>query len=264
MRKAYLNFVILSVMAGLFSGCFMAGNYHSAKTLEPGVSSFGMTFSLNAIYEDTEQQLAIPNIIPELTYHIGVMDNLELGGRLALGSLGMEIDAKYRFLETGGLHLAIAPSIGYMGWLVLQGVSTRLPFIATYEINKWFGINAAVYAGYSHYSVANDDLGDTINDFSGDIISYGVAIGPELSGETFFIRPSVEFTRYQVMIDVEGQDTHWNPLNNLAVMVHIGWVYGREKQQLDRIEKKVDDGFDRIEKKLDEKKAEEEPEEEKK
>jgi hypothetical protein len=44
-------------------------------------------------------------------------------------------------------------------------------------------------------------------------------------------------------------------------MVHLGWVYGREKQQLDRIEKKVDDGFDRIERKLDEKKKEEEPEE---
>jgi hypothetical protein len=261
MRKILAAMILLSVSAGLLGGCLMAGNYHSAKTLEPGVSSFGTTFSVNAIYEDTEQQIAIPNIIPELTYHIGVVDDLELGGRLALGSLGIEIDAKYRFLQAGGLHLAIAPSVGYMGWVVLQGISTRLPFIATYEINKWFGVNAAIYAGYSHYSVANDDLGDAINDFSGDMITYGVAIGPEISGETFFIRPSVEFTRYQVMVNVEGEDSHWNPFNNLAVMVHLGWVYGREKQQLDRIEKKVDDGFDRIERKLDEKKKEEEPEE---
>jgi hypothetical protein len=263
MRKAFVHMVLLFAMAGMSSGCLMAGNYHSAKTLEPGVSSFGTTFSLNAIYEDTEQQVAIPNIIPELTYHIGIVDDLEIGGRVALGSLGLEIDAKYRFLEAGGLHLAVAPSVGYMGWVVLQGISTRLPIIATYEITDWFGVSAALYAGYSHYSVANDDLDHAINNFSGDMITYGVAIGPELSGETFFIRPAVEFTRYQVMIEAEGEDTGWNPFNNLAVMVHIGWVYGREKQQLDRIERKVDDGFDRIEKKLDEKKPEEEPEEEK-
>jgi hypothetical protein len=263
MRKTFVYMVLLSAMAVMFSGCLMAGNYHSAKTLEPGVSSFGTTFSLNAIYEDTDQQVAIPNIIPELTYHIGIIDNLELGGRIALGSLGIEIDAKYRFLEAGGLHLAVAPSIGYMGWVVLQGISTRLPFIVTYEITNWFGVTAALFAGYSHYSVANDDLDDAVNNFAGDMITYGVAIGPELSGETFFIRPSVEFTRYQVRVDMEGVDPHWNPFNNLAVMLHIGWVYGREKQQLDRIERKVDDGFDRIEKKLDDKKVEEEEEEKK-
>jgi len=254
---------VLASMAVVSSGCFMAGNYHSAKTLEPGVSSFGATFSVNAVYQDTEQQFAIPNIIPELTFHIGIVEDFELGGRLALGSLGLEMDAKYRFLKAGGLHLAVAPAVGYMGWVILQGVSTRLPIVATYEVNKWFGVSAAVFAGYSHYSIANDEYDDAINDFSGDMITYGVALGPELSGETFFIRPTVEFTRYQVMVEAEGEDTGWNPINNLAFMVHFGWVYGREKQQLDRIEKKVDDGFDRIEKKLDEKQKEEEPEEDK-
>ena len=87
------------------SGCLMAGNYHTAKTLEKGTSAFGMTFSAtkysfkydstttdpNTGQTTTEKKsvdFALPNLLPELTYHIGVSDNMEAGGRVSLGSLG--------------------------------------------------------------------------------------------------------------------------------------------------------------------------------
>ena len=71
-------------------GCLPAGNYHSARTLGKGESSVGTTFSMQT-WEFTDSsgdttRITIPNLMPEITYHIGIQENLELGGRVMLGS----------------------------------------------------------------------------------------------------------------------------------------------------------------------------------
>src|SRR5262245_30535888 len=105
------------LLALLATGCLMAGNYHSARVLEKGTSQFGLTFSAtqfksvehdSAGNEVNTTYVAIPNILPEITYHIGVAENVEAGGRIGIGSLGGEFDVKWRFLRSDKLHLAIA------------------------------------------------------------------------------------------------------------------------------------------------------------
>src|ERR1044072_9003404 len=125
-----MRIVLGGLLAVLASGCLMAGNYHTARTLEKGTSSFGLTFSATKYsfdYETTDSagnpqketiSFAIPNLLPELTYHIGISDNAEAGGRLALGSLGGEFDIKYRFLHNDKLHLAVAPAISYQAFIL--------------------------------------------------------------------------------------------------------------------------------------------------
>ena len=235
----------------LASGCLMAGNYHTAKTLEKGTSAFGMTFSATKYsfnYKDTTTDpntgqttttdktvdFAIPNLIPELTYHIGVSDNMEAGGRVSLGSLGGEFDIKYRLIHDGKLHVAIAPAIGYQAAFLIQGGGLRLPGILTYELSDNLDFNVAAFASETHWKPVSDSTDFAA--WSGNLTQTGVAFGFDLHGETMSIRPAFEWSR--IVYNSNGKD--FEPFNTFNVLVHISFIGGREKKQLDRIERKLD------------------------
>jgi hypothetical protein len=251
MRKAMGGCSVLAVVLCIATtGCMMTGSYHSARILEPGTSNFGLTFGVNEFQVDSTS-VFFPNLIPELTFHTGIAENMEVGGRVALGSLGIEGDFKYRFLHKGSLHLAMVPAIGYQGLLIMKGVTFSLPMVATVELAKRFSITAAGFGRYAHYSSSSGDksVDSALTAIVGDAIMYGGSFGPEVSGETFFFRPTIEFARIE---PAAGGD--WKGWNRLSVAVHLGWILGREKQQLDRIEKKLDKIDNKLDKPAEEKK----------
>lgn len=229
-------------------GCLMSGNYHSARTLEKGESQVGLTFSATR-YTDTTvdnstnpptestDSVVIPNVIPEITYHIGMAENVEVGGRASLGALGLEGDVKYRFYRNDKLHLAIAPAISYQAFVILEGVGLRLPAIMTYQLADNMDFTAAVFGSTTHYSTTGDGT-DDFGTFSGTLVSTGGAVGIDLHGETFSIRPAVEFTRYVANLDDDSDNSA--DFNTVNFLVHIAWTGGKEKKQLDRIERKID------------------------
>lgn len=218
----------------------MAGNYHTARTLDKGTSQVGMTFS-STTYEvpdendNTVARFTLPNLIPELTYHIGVADNVEVGGRAALGSFGLELDAKWRFFQSDKLHLAIAPALGYQGLVIVQGTTVRLPGILTYELNEHFAFNMAVFGSSTKWEPVDTD--SDFDNFNGTLGATGAAFGFDIRGETLSIRPAVEFTRY--VADFSNGDS-FEPFNTINLLIHVAFTGGREKQQLDRIERKLD------------------------
>lgn len=228
--------------AFLATGCPMSGNYHSARTLEKGTSSIGTSFSMTTFVREEvdangqptgeEDRLSLPNIIPELTYHIGVTDDIELGGRVAIGSLGLELDAKFRFIHGESLHVAVAPAIGYQSAFIVQGGSLRLPLIMTYDLSPNFALNVAAFAGSTHYSQVDSDF----YAFSGDLVHTGFAAGIEIRGETFLFRPSFELTEFVGSFD----DPSFEPFHTINVVLHVAAIVGREKKQLNRIERKID------------------------
>ena len=59
----------------------------------------------------------------------------------------------------------------------------------------------------------------------------------ELRGEVFAIRPSVEWTRWQFDFSESDEFERFNTVN---VLVHLSFVSGREKKQLNRMERKMD------------------------
>jgi hypothetical protein len=229
----------------------MAGNYHTAKTLEKGTSQFGLTFSATKYSYTTTNpstgasqtvNVALPNLLPELTYHIGLGENSEAGGRVALGSFGGELDFKYRFLRSDKLHLAIAPAIGYQAFVIVEGGTLRLPAIATYELADNLDFNVAAFASEAHYKTIDSNI--DYSSLHGSLTSTGGAIGFDLHGEVMSIRPAVEFSRYVV-----GTDNSFHPFNVVNFMVHIAWTGGREMKKLKEMDKKldrIDDKLDRI------------------
>ena len=72
--------------------------------------------------------------------------------------------------------------------------------------------------------------------FNGTLGAVGAAIGFDLRGETFVIRPAVEFTDYEWDF---GGDSH-RRFSTVNVLVHWAMILGREKKQLNRMERKID------------------------
>ncbi|HTJ43624.1 MAG TPA: hypothetical protein VL463_16075 [Kofleriaceae bacterium] len=240
---------MISILTGtLAGGCMMAGNYHSAKTLNKGESQFGLTFS-GTQYEKTSTDsmgnvsrdaIVLPNIIPEITYHVGMAENVEVGGRVSIGALGMEGDVKYRFLHNDKLHMAIAPALGAQAFVLIQGVYVRLPVILTYELADNVDFTVAVFGASEKFSPASSDSSDA-GEFNGTFVSSGGAVGFDLHGETFSIRPAVEFTRYLYNFSDGSGNSASDGFNTVNFLVHLAWTGGKEKQQLDRIENKLDE-----------------------
>jgi hypothetical protein len=169
-------------------------------------------------------------------------EDIEVGGRVSLGALGLEGDLKYRFFKNDKLHLAIAPALSYQAFIVLEGVGGRLPGILTYQLADNLDFTAAVFGATTRYSVPGDDS-DSSSDFAtfrGTLVSTGGAIGFDLHGETFSIRPAVEFTRYVANLSSDSGSGS-EGFNTVNILVHLAWTGGKEKKQLDRIERKLDE-----------------------
>jgi hypothetical protein len=257
------NIVRASVVAGMafgLSGCFTSGVYRTARTLEKGEGDLGLGFAITKItqtIDDSEESITLPTIIPEISYHLGMADNLEVGGRIAPASLYMDIDLKYRFLggPDKGYHVAVAPSLGYQSMFLIDGFSLGLPLIGTFDVNKNVAINAAGFARFMFLgdSTDNDD-NDTNIGFSGTVTVLGGNLGIELRGETFYIMPAVEFSKWSFDTEVKGGgETASGSADTIVMqgMINFGFIYGREKKQLDRMEKKIDKMDGKLDKALE-------------
>lgn len=228
-------------MALLAPGCMPVSNYHSARTLGDGESSMGMTFS-STTYSDPEDgsRVTIPGIIPEVTYHVGLTDDVEFGGRVAPGFLYGELDLKYRFFHDGPTHLAIAPALGQMAFII-SVTTMRLPVILTYELNDKVALNTGVAASAWIVSDTGDADQDSPFSTGDDFLRTATGfVGLDIQGRTAYIRPTLELTR-----GVFGNDGS-EDFEMLQVSVHFGFISGRElkkldqmQEQLDRIENKV-------------------------
>lgn len=255
-----------SIAAFVASGCLTGGALRSAKTLEPGVGELGVGWTATnyALGETTStdptgartvskstNSLTLPNLIPEVQYHLGVAEDLEVGGRISAGALTGEIGATYRFLRAKGLHLAVAPAIGYTPLGFTSILQFTAPVLATYELTPNFAVTACGKIGYWHLTDIDVGTSNNLKDFfSGSGLAYGGAIGLDLHGSTFAIRPFVDFTRIGMSSStkVEGGSTK---ISSSLLMTTFGFAvsvaFGREAKALERVDEKLD----RIEQKVE-------------
>jgi hypothetical protein len=234
--------ILLALPLALTTGCLMAGNYHSARTLEKGTGAIGMTFSITRYTdvdvdettgERSESSIVLPSWLPEFTYHLGVTDDLELGGRVAAGSLGLEGDLKYRLLHTDSLHLAIGPSLGYQGAILYDATYLKLPLIATMDLADNFSVTVGAFAGTADFNDANSEF----DVFNGTLASTGAFVGIELRTETLLVRPGFEWTEYVADFD---DSPEFDGFRTFSVIAHFAILTGTEKKQLNRMERKMD------------------------
>ena len=225
--------LLLLPLAVLTVGCFpLAGVSQTARPLGKGVSSH-TTSAMVVTSEDKDDdgstdRMTLPAV--EYAYRIGVTDDLDVGSRVTV--LGLGIEAKWRFLHTGPLHLAVAPDLGLMPLGDRAGYWSTLPVIATYDFADNLSLNAGVFLRGARVGSVDSDSPST---YSGRLGGVGGALGLELRGEVFAIRPTLEVAHYETVSDGNVGD-----FNLFLVNIHFERVSGREKQQLNRIENKLD------------------------
>jgi hypothetical protein len=140
--------------------------------------------------------------------------------------------------------MAIQPGFNYQSWLIVQGTGVKLPLLVTYDVNDHFAFTTSVHGAYTDWSYTDEDFepdeeNRNASIWGGGMGSFGMGVCLDIHTESFFVRPAFEFNRYQSNFDEEFEDT-FEAFNSYAFMVNIGFVIGKTKQQLDRIERKID------------------------
>jgi hypothetical protein len=189
------------------AGCQSPALSRTARTLPPGASDWSVSFNLThvstnlagvpaALDRVVSSSFNYPNPVPELLYSHGVSPELELGGRLSLGSGLVELNTKFRYLEAaqGRLHAALAPAVGYRALGIVNGPVVTLPALVTYDLSPSWAISGGVLASYAAYRL-EAGLGSQQADLSGNTLYVGGGVGVELRGGRFHIMPALELQR---------------------------------------------------------------------
>jgi hypothetical protein len=192
------------------AACQSPAILRSARTLPEGTSDFSLSLNLTHLSARTQaaetaasavERAAVdhfnyPNPVPEVLYSHGVSDDIELGGRVGLGSGLFELNSKFRFLHTaeGRLHAALAPALGYRVLGLVNGPVVTLPLLITYELSPRIALSGGALGSFASYSVASG-LGGDQADLGGDTVYVGGAAGLELRAGRFHLFPAVELQR---------------------------------------------------------------------
>lgn len=228
--------ILCSCALPLWLGCQSPALVRTARTLPEG--GHDLSFSVNVsrvslgpVEVDGSriplQDFNLPNPVPDVLYEYGVTDDVELGGRLSLGSGLLEVNTTLRFVEaaTGTLHVAVAPAAGYRVLGLVNGPVLTLPLIVTYDLNPGLSITGGPVVSYASYSVPGSiDLGDL--DIGGDTLYAGGGIGLELRPALgIHLMPAIEVQR---SVARRGDIENLPVIDMLFFGVTLGW--GSQRQ----------------------------------
>jgi len=257
MKLHRLFIMLLCISFSLIAqGCLSVGVYRTAEIMPEGEGDFTMTFTAVRVEgqqttdsnvdaetgEVTTEEVqhddtVLPNLVPELAYHIGVAEDLEVGGRIVVMGGLMELDLKYRFLGSTGdaLQMAIQPAIGYRAMGVIEGLSASLPIITTYSATDTIAFNVAPYISYTDFTATDDSFAS----LGGSWLSAGGSVGIKVQGKTMYFMPQVEVSK---MIQNLESEAGSSDSDSTIVMfgVTVGFSEGREMTKLEDMDKKID------------------------
>lgn len=238
---------MLPAVALLGTGCLTSGLYRTAHVVPEGEGDFAIGMSVVRATVDEPQAaggdttFTYPNLVPELSYHYGVAQDVEFGGRIALGVGMVELDTKWRFARSGPTHLAVQPAVGYRSLGFVEGFHGTLPLIVTQDLKPGVAFNASVFGTYTHFSSTEDFDAEDL-DFTGNTLNVGGAIGIELTTPSgFHFMPAIEVQR---SVHREGDALDLPDITAVIFGVTAGWGADerarKADRQLDRIEQKLD------------------------
>jgi hypothetical protein len=229
-RMRIFRFLLLVPFVGL--SCQSPALVRTARTLPEGGSD--LSFSLNmtrvSLGETRVEGVTLPlrdfnlpNPIPDISFDHGLSDDIELGGRLSLGSGLLEVRSKLRFVQAadGALNIALAPAAGYRVLGLVNGPVLTLPLIVTYDLNRGMSLSGGPVASFASYSVPDSlQFGDD-PDISGDTLYAGWGIGLEFRPAFgLHVMPAIEVQRSVVR---HGDIENLPVIDMLFFGVTFGW-----------------------------------------
>jgi hypothetical protein len=227
-----LGTLSIAVAAGAL-GCQSPALVRTARTLPAGGSD--LSFSLNVTrvafpdlaVEGTRVPLrdfTLPNPIPDVLFDHGLLDDVEIGARLSLGSGLVEARGKLRFVEAarGTFHLALAPAFGYRVLALVNGPVLTLPLLATFDLSPEASLSGGALLSHASYSVP-DSFRPGDLDLSGDTLYVGAGVGLELRPLWgLHVMPTVEVQR---SVSRRGDVAALPAVDMLFLGVTFGWSW---------------------------------------
>ncbi len=122
------------MIVGLFFACTTLSTLDGATTLDPGVVQVAAAGSLQVGSNSVSSATWIPVPQADLAMRVGLRPNTDLGVRLYLG--GVQADLRYRFLQTQGWDLAVAPGVGGLALPIGGVLDVRAPLRAERGIGQ--------------------------------------------------------------------------------------------------------------------------------
>jgi hypothetical protein len=235
-RRGTLGVLAPLAWKGLAAACSLACQspalVRTARTLPEGGSdiSFSLNLTRVSLREETSdgvplplRDFNLPNPLPDVLYDYGLTDDIELGGRLSLGSGLIEARSKLRFVEAanGALHVALAPAAGYRVLALVNGPVLTLPLIVTIDLSPRMSFSVGALASYASYSTPSrlevDDL-----DLSGNTLYAGGGFGLEFRPAFgIHVMPTVEVQR---SVSRRGSVDDLPVIDVLFLGVTLGWA----------------------------------------
>ena len=218
----------------LASGCVMTGTYLDARTPPRG------TFKMAYITQGAGGRNAESFPSMDVAAGYSITDDISVHARTRLTSLGGEAAVRWRFLQAGPAHLALAPSLALGMWPASRGVEedtnyqrlgpglnalARLSALATFDLGGG-DVNLAAFAGVSRLPEnavpAGDDAPYAFFDYEmqGVVTIAGGSFGFGFPGHGGWIRPAIEWTRFITRnVDAGSGDPPFRPDNVWTVTV---------------------------------------------
>ena len=239
MRLTQHALLLLLSTSGL--GCFATKMSSTARTLGEGNNETSLSFNTSQIFIEDQDSLALPNLIPNFHWAVGMNDNTDLYGNVSLASWYTEVGIKRRILQSGANHLSLAPLLGISPLGSLASYRMGLPVLYTRDLSETVGLNLMAHAEYrirgavSESGSSGEDLWEL---FGGDTVGVGGGLGVEVQGRAFYVRPAISYTYYSAAFGSEEERTAF-AISQVAFT--FGRVGGRTEAQLQRIEDKLDE-----------------------
>jgi hypothetical protein len=214
LRRVATALALLALLPVL-AACPAAGVYRTARTLNQGELDVGLILSGTHVEippsTTTDPQtgtitmhdgvsFTLPTLIPELSAHYGITDDVEIGGRLALAALMAEADLKLRLIgcRDCSTHLAFAPAINYRSFVFIEGATATLPLIFTQDLRRDIAVNLGAYGAYRSLHIV-DTTGSNNNNSEIDNLAIkswlaGGSVGLEFRGDRVYVMPFVDIS----------------------------------------------------------------------
>jgi hypothetical protein len=229
-------------MAALGLSCQSPALVRTARTLPEGGKDLSFSLNLTRVsLAETRvngvtlplRDFNLPNPIPDVSFDYGVTNDVELGGRVSLGSGLLEARSKLRIIEAldDSLNISLAPAAGYRTLGLVNGPVFTLPLIITYDLNRGMSLSGGPVASFASYRVPQSlNFSDDPN-ISGDTLYAGWGLGIEFRPAFgIHVMPAFEVQRSIVR---HGDVDNLPVIDMLFFGVTFGWGSRRPARRED-------------------------------
>ena len=247
---------VMLPLALLFSGCISPVHTRSARVLAPGENEVSASLSAAQLmaqetqwFDGTSEPSKKPatshglaNVAPELSYHRGLLPNLELGARIGGAGLLAEAEGQYRFLShahgLGVVQMAAGLQAGRQFSAAVAGSRVVVPLRITLQVSGAVGITLGLHGGWRWVDQPAVDpqlLADKIDPLlwvqGKDGLELGAGLLADYHSDDWVGRLGLEVSRWNGQVGAQGKLSDYG-ITVVQAVLSFGRTWGKDAAEV--------------------------------